>query len=186
MMKNVITAGLLGCLVLVVWTFVVNGLLGFRSRLDMNPIAAEREVYELLKESIVVPGRYICNPEVSAEGSFPGDEPVYSVLYSGMGHDSAGALIPVGLVLYILAPILGAALLSQASDKVLASYPRKVLFFTMIGMLLAVYGDLSNFGIGGYPAHAAFMLAVNSIVVWTLVGMVVAWRMRPDRKAFLR
>ena len=62
----------------------------------------------------------------------------------------------------------------------IASYPRKVLFFTAIGLLLAVYGDLMSFGIDGYPLSDALMLAAYDIMAWTLVGLVVAWRMQPE------
>jgi len=72
MRKKVISAGLLGGVVLIAWTFVVNGILGFQARIEMKQIAAERVVYETLKEHIVDPGRYICNPELTAEGRFPG------------------------------------------------------------------------------------------------------------------
>ncbi len=56
MAKRVIIAGLLGGVVLIAWTFAVNGLLGFKSSMDMNRIPAERQVYEVLKTSITEPG----------------------------------------------------------------------------------------------------------------------------------
>lgn len=180
MFKRVITAGLLGGVVLMLWTFVVNGLLGFQARIDMKQIAAEREVYEVLTEHVVEPGRYVCNPALTPEERFPDGEPVFSILYGGVGHEAAGGLMLVGLVVFFVAPTIGAWLLSQASKGVLASYRRKVMFFVAIGLLLAVFADLPSFGIGGYPARDAVALGVNHIVVWTLVGLVVAWRIRPS------
>jgi hypothetical protein len=180
MPKNVIRAGLLGGVVLIVWTFVVNGLLGFQARIDMKSIEAERTVYEVLKEHIVDPGRYLFNPALTTEERFPDGEPVFSVLYGGVGHESAGRFMLVGLVVFFLAPIIGAWLLSQTSGRVLASYPRKVLFFVGIGLLVAVFTDLPNFGIGRYPVTDAVLLAINHLIAWTLVGVVVAWRMRPE------
>ena len=75
-MKRVVIPGLLGGIVLVVWTFVVSGLLRFNSAIEMNQVPNERLVYEVLKEHVVEPGRYVCNPEVTATG-FPAGEPVY-------------------------------------------------------------------------------------------------------------
>jgi hypothetical protein len=181
MMKKAISAGVLGAVVLVVWTFVVNGVLGFQAGIDMKRIAAERQVYETLKEHIIDPGRYICNPELTSEGRFPEGEPVFSILYGGVGHESAGGLMLVGFVAFLFAPIIGSWLLSQTSERVLSSYPRKVLFFFAIGLLFAIFGDLRNFGIGGYPATDAMILAIYHIIVWTLVGLVVAWRLKPER-----
>lgn len=38
MLRRVVVPGLLGAVVLIVWTFLVNGLLGFKSRIDMRPV----------------------------------------------------------------------------------------------------------------------------------------------------
>jgi hypothetical protein len=182
MRKNVIMAGLLGFLVFVAWFFVVNGLLRFSANIEMKSIPEERFVYETLKEHVVEPGRYVMNPEVTPERQFPGDEPVFSVLYSGMGHESAGMFMLIGLVVFLLAPTIAAWLLSQASDRVLASYPRKVLFFTMIGLLIALFSDVDKFNIGDYPLADMALLAGHTIVVWTVVGLVMASRLKPRHR----
>ena len=179
MIKKIIVSGLLGGLVLIIWTFVVNGILGFRTSLDMKTIADERQVYELLKSNIVEPGRYTVNPELTPGGPFPDNEPVFSVIYGGMGHEAAGSLMLIGLIIFLIAPIIGAWLLSHASENVLSSYTCKVSFFTGIGILFALFSDLSSYGIGGYPLGDALLLAGHSIIVWTLVGLVVAWKMKP-------
>ena len=180
MLKKVIVSGLLGGVVLIVWGFVVNGIFGFNSSINMKQVPNERQVYEILKESIVEPGRYICNPELSLSGTFPGEEPVFSIHYSGMGHESAGGLALFQLAVFLLAPTIGAWMLSVTSGRIISSYPRKVLFFAVIGLLFAVFGDLMNFGIDDYPLNDALILAVHDIIVWTLVGLVVAWRIKPE------
>jgi hypothetical protein len=81
---------------------------------------------------------------------------------------------------FFLAPTIGAWLLSLTSERILSNYFRKVLFFAGIGLLFAVFGDLSNFGIGNYPLSDALILAVYTIAIWTIVGLVVAWRMQPE------
>ena len=181
-MKNVVSAGLLGGIVLIVWTFVANGLFGFQARIDMNQVPAEQQVYEALQEHVDTPGRYTINPQLTADGRFPDDKPVFSVLYCVMGHEAAGGLMLIGLVLYLLAPMIGAWLLSQSSVRVLTSYGRKVLFFTAIGLLFAIYGDLTSYGIGNYPLNDALAFAAFHIVTWTLVGLVVAWRIRAPQR----
>ncbi len=181
MLKKVIIAGMLGGVVLMVWTLVVNGIFRFQASIDMKRIEAERQVYEVLKEHIVDPGRYIINPELTSEMRFPDGEPAFSVLYGGVGHESAGSFMLVGLVIFFLAPMIGAWMLSQTSERVMSSYPRKVLFFVAIGLLFALFTDLTDFGIGSYPLRDALLFAINHIVAWTLVGVVVAWRMKPER-----
>lgn len=181
MTKKVIISGLLGALVLIIWTFVVNGLFRFKVNMDMKQIPNERQVYEVLKENIVQPGRYACNPQLTPERRFPEQEPVFSVLYGGVGHEAAGNQMLFGLVVFLLAPIVATWLLSQTSEKILSSYSRKVLFFAGIGLLFAIYGDLPNYGIGDYPLNDTFIFALHDIIVWTVIGLVVAWKMKPEK-----
>lgn len=180
MWKRIVSAGVLAGIVLTVWAFVVNGLLGFQARIDMKRISSERQVYELLRESIPAPGRYACNPPLTPEGRFPEGQPVFSVLYGGMGHEAAGRLMLVGLASFFLAPLLGAWLLSHASAEVLKSLPRKVLFFTGIGLLIAMFSDLQAFGIGGYPARDALLIGANHVLAWTAAGLAAARPLRPQ------
>ncbi|MEN8120249.1 MAG: hypothetical protein ABFS35_07880 [Bacteroidota bacterium] len=181
MIKKVLISGLLGGVTLIILTFVLNAVLGFKSSMDMKQISNEQEVYNLLKENIVEPGRYICNPEVNSEVGFPGAEPVFSVLYSGIGHDAAGSLMFVELIILLIAPIIAAWMLSMTNERILSSYLNKVSFFTIIGLLLAVYSTFSNFGIGNYPLSDSLILAVHNIFVWTIVGLAVAWQMKPEK-----
>jgi hypothetical protein len=180
MPRKVILAGLLGGVVLVVWMVLVNGIFGLHASINMKQIPAESLVYETLKEHVVDPGRYVVNPQLTAEGRFPEEEPVFSVIYGGMGHEAAGGLMLVGLIVFLLAPMIGAWMLSQTSARVQSSYSRKVLFFSAIGLLFAVFGDLMSYGIGGYPAKDTLILGAKDIIVWTLVGIVVAWRIKPE------
>jgi hypothetical protein len=181
MTRKVIIAGLFGAAVLIVWTFVVNGLFRFQASIDMRQIPGEAQVYEILKEHIADPGRYVVNPSLTAEGRFPDEEPVFSVLYGGMGHEAAGGHMLIGLIVFLLAPMVAAWMLSQTSERVMRSYSRKVLFFVGIGLLFATFGDLMKYGIGGYPARDVALLAAHKIVLWTVVGLVVAWRLKPSR-----
>jgi hypothetical protein len=180
MRKRVIISGLLGAVILIVWTFLVNGILGFGSSIDRKSISAERQVHEFLKASLSEPGRYIANPELTLAGTFPEGEPVFSIHYSGMGHDSAGTVMLVQLAMFAIAPMIGAWMLSVSSPWILSRYTRRVLFFAAMGLLIAVYGGIENFGIDGYPPVDALLLALLDVITWTLVGMVVAWRMRPE------
>jgi hypothetical protein len=178
MVKRVIIAGLFGGLVMIGWTFVVNGIFGFRVALDMNRITNERQVYELLEASIREPGRYICNPEVTGSG-FPPNRPVFSVIYGGVGHEAAGMTSLIHLPIAFVAPMIVAWMLLQASSQVLSRYSRKVFFFTAVGVLLGLLGRAADFGIGGYPLQSALILFVHEIALWTAIGLVMAWKVKP-------
>ena len=149
----------------------------------MRQVVAERQVYAALREHIVDPGRYTVNPAPTADGRFPGAEPVFGVFYGGLGHEAAGRLMLVGLAVALVAPIVAAWVLSQMSSRVLSSYARKVAVFVAIGLLFALVTDLASFGIRSYPPGDALKLAARHVVDWTLVGLVIAWRIGDGRPA---
>jgi len=176
---KVLVAGLLGGVVLFVLIFVANVVFKLQVNMDMKQVRSERQVYEVLKANIANPGRYICNPALTDQGRFPDNAEVYSIFYSGMGHGTAGKNLLIELGTFLLAPVIGAFMLSATSARVKSNYAAKVLFFSAIGLLIALCGDLSDMGIGGYPMRDALTLAVFDVVIWTLAGLVVAGMIRP-------
>jgi len=183
MLKRTLLSGALGFVVLVIWTFVANGVFGFANRVEMNRVPDEQRVHAMLEETITEPGAYVVNPQPVPDTGFPAGEPVFGVVYAGFGHESAGRMVFVNLGVGLAASLLTAGLLSMASAKVLARYWRRVLFVVAIGALIAVFRDLARFGIGGHPAGTALLLAGNTVVAWTLMGLAMAWSMRPPRDA---
>ena len=166
-----------------IWLFVVNGLLGFGSHINMNKVENERGLYDVLKTHVVEPGRYVVNPEVDPEVGFALNEPVFSVSYSGMGHEAAGWLMIVSLITVFVSTILAAWLLSVASRAFKSGYLRRVLYFAGIGILFAVSVDLEGYNIGGYPLDDTLLLMLNRFGMWTFVGVVVAWLLKPEPSA---
>jgi hypothetical protein len=179
MFMRVIVAGILGGLVIIVLGFVVNGVLGLNARVNLGQLPAERPVYEVLKEHVTEPGRYVCNPELTDARRYPPGEPVFSVLYGGMGHESAGMLALLQLAMFFILPILACRLLSQANAAVLSSYGRKVLFFALLGLIIALSKNLPAYGIGGYPLDSTVILSVHDFALWTVAGFAMAWAMKP-------
>jgi len=178
MVKRLLTAGLLGGVALVLWSFVVNGIFGFTSRLELNRVPDEPALYSVLEAEIVEPGAYVVNPELGPDRRFPADEPVFSIHYSGMGHEAAGRLQIMRLALAFATAFLVAGLLSMASDRVLSRYWSKVLFVALVGLLLALFGDLPRAGIGGYPMESALLIGANHFLSWVFAGLLIAWAMR--------
>ncbi|MGB2965275.1 MAG: hypothetical protein WBB69_14940 [Anaerolineales bacterium] len=180
MVKKVVIAGLLGWVVLIVWGFVVNGVFRFNSRVNLNQIPDDRRVYQFLKETITEPGRYIINPELTASGLFPDGDPVYSIHYSGLGHDAARELMLLQLAILLLIAMIAAWIMSLSSHRMLSSYPRKVLYFIAIGLLFSGFSFLTNFRIDRYPLTDALLLAIHDVSLWTILGLVLAWRITPE------
>jgi hypothetical protein len=179
MWKRIILAGVLGAVAMTVWAFLVNGIFWFTKDIAMKEIPDERAVYEVLKKNIIAPGRYVCNPAIVPPGMFPLNEPVFGITYSGEGHEAAGREQLVHLAIAFLASLIAAWMLSVASDRILSSYFRRALFFAVIGLLFAVFSDLQKAGISSYPLHDALLWAAYDVAMWTVVGFVVAWCIKP-------
>jgi hypothetical protein len=179
MQKKVIISGLVGAIVLLIWTFVVNGILGFNVRFNMKQVPNEREVYAMLKATISEPGRYLCNPALTPDGRYPESEPVFGIYYSGVGHEAAGVGMIFGLFEFLITPLLGAWMLSRTSDLYRSRSLNRVMFFIAIGLLLAITGDLHSFGIGGSPLNLALLFTARTLVTWAILGVVIAPFMRP-------
>lgn len=181
MTARVFVAGAAGGISLLLCTIILNVVLGFNVRFTMTPVPNEREVYSLLKAGVTQPGRYLCNPAPGPDGAFPDNEPVFGITYAGVGHEAAGIGTLLGLAQFFLAPLLGAWMLSRTSDQYRARFGNCVGFFVVIGILAAIVSDLGTFGIGGSPLSLALLFAARTLVTWTLVGLPVAWVMRPAR-----
>jgi hypothetical protein len=182
MTRRVFVAGVLAGVLVFVWYFMVNGIFGFNSRLTMKRVAEEEVVYETLRDHVTTPGKYVINPQPTERG-FPPDEPVFSVLYGGMGHEAAGKHVLASTPFFVILPLIAAWMLSKTSDRVLSSGPLKVTFVAAIGVLLAAWGHVRQFGIGGYPLSDSLLLGLHDVVLWTLIGLVLAWRIRPAAAA---
>ena len=181
-MKRVILAGLLGGVVLAVWFVIVDGVLGFKRGIEMKELADERSVYGFLVGHVPEPGRYVVNPEISPDRGFPGNDPVFAVQYSGLGHADAGQEILVGLVVMLLAPVLGAWIVSNASSPVLSGYGSRLVFFSVIGLVFSLFGVIERFGLARYSLGNAVALSVHDLVAWVLAGLVIAWLVRPTAR----
>ncbi len=163
-------------MVMVVFSFAVNGIFGLHSRLNMKPLRANREVYEVLKKEINQPGHYICNPALTAEGRFPDREPVFTVVNSGFTHGAAGAYFLAVLCHPLVAAFIATGMLAMASPRVPASYARKALFFVLIGLLFGLLTGIRS----DYPLADGLLKALYELMLWTVAGLVMAWRLRPS------
>ena len=179
MIRQAILAALLGIIVMLAYFVLTNGILRLQARVNMKQLAAERQVYALLKQHVTEPGRYLVNPEMTPEYRFPLNEPVFSVLYGGVGHETAGGGELFGLACNFVALLLASILIGLSAERIKRSYPHKVLAFMLVGALLAVYCDLTKVGIARYPLADAGILALSDLLAWTFVGLAVAWIFKP-------
>ncbi|KPJ94489.1 MAG: hypothetical protein AMS18_03625 [Gemmatimonas sp. SG8_17] len=191
MKKEVLAAGLLGGTVMLVWLFVTNAVLPFKSNLihrDLS-LANQLEVHQALKDNIAESGTYSV-PYLSQEEEvqFPDyrNQPVYSITYEGFTHGggsggSTVASFPVVLLAVFVPPLIAAWMLSVASPTILAKYSRRFLFVAALGVIVALYDDVLQMAFGPQPKDYLTFLAINNLIAWALTGLVIARRIRPVR-----
>jgi hypothetical protein len=191
MKKEVLAAGLLGGIVVLVWLFVTNAVLPFKSNLihQVIPLANQLEVHEALKDNIRESGTYNV-PYLSREeeAQFPDyrNQPVYSITYEGYTHGGGGAgstmaSLPVLVLAVFLPPLIAAWLLSVASPTILSKYSRRFLFVAVLGVIVALYDDVLQMAFGPQPKDYLTFLAINNLIAWALTGLVIARKIRPVR-----
>ena len=66
----------------------------------------------------------------------------------------------------------------MASEKVLAKYSRRVFFVMILGLFLAVYGDV----LSEKPMDRILLSSINHVITWFLAGLVIGWHIRPMAK----
>lgn len=75
--------------------------------------------------------------------------------------------------------MVAAWLLSQASDRVLATHLRRVLFVSILGLFIAVTADLLSSLTDELPFASVAGKGVASVITWVLIGFVLVWRIKP-------
>lgn len=189
MKKEVLVAGLLGGAVMLVWLFVTNAVLPFKSNLihQVLPLSNQLVVHEALRDNITESGTYsVPYLSLEEETQFPDyrNQPVYSITYEGYTHGggsggSTMSSLPVVIMAVFIPPLIAAWMLSVASPAILAKYSRRFLFVAVLGVIVALYDDVLQMAFGPQSKDYLVFLALNNLIAWTLTGLVIARRIRP-------
>jgi hypothetical protein len=181
MTKRILLAAVLGTVALFFWNAVANTVFLLTPRLEMGRVPDEPAVYDIVRQHVTEPGGYTLNPPLTAAGEFPQGEPVFGIHYSGFGHEAAGTLMLIDVLLAFGSVLLAALLASATSERVRSSFAGRFLFLAGVGLLVAVIGDLPRFGIGGLPAGLALLATASTFGSWLLAGALMAWTLRDRR-----
>jgi hypothetical protein len=187
MRKEVWIGGGLGGLTMFVWLFISNAVVPLKSSLIHKIAPNQLAVHEALKANITEPGTYSCpylSPAEEAKMPDYRSQPIYSITYSGTTHGNPGSPWDfVAIPLLFVATTAAAWMLSMASPAIRSTYFRRVVFVALIGVIVAVYDDLLQLSFGPQPRDYLLFLAVNNVITWILVGLVVAGCVRTNRGA---
>jgi len=177
MKKEILLSGLLGGIVIFVWLIISTGPLQISGN-RAHPIPNDKEIHTLLKERITEPGIYFLpdHPDENRD-EYPDyeNEPLFSIIYGGRTPGTFLGQLFFELFCIFAAPVIAAWMLSVTSERILAKYSRRVLFVAVLGLFLAVFGDVFS----EKPMDNILLSSINSLITWALVGLVIAWRIKP-------
>lgn len=183
MKKQILLAGLLGGIVILMWSIVSQTMLPFKRYYTLKTFPDQLEIHRLLKERITQPGIYVCpyfsTYEEAIQLESYGDQPIFSISYTGATHNTVGSLLSLCVLAIFVAPTIAAWMLSVTSPKILSSYARRVVFVAALGLFLAIFGDWLRQMEDTQPTGLIVFLMVNSLITWVLAGLVIAWRVKP-------
>jgi hypothetical protein len=178
MKKDIMLSGLLGGFMIFAWIIISSSILPINGDLP-EEIPGDKEIHTMLKNKTLESGIYWMPGHTGqAEGQYPDydNEPIFYIFYAGATPNTMIVPTIVEILCIFLTTMIAAWLLSGASEKILAKYSRRVLFVTSIGLLFAVYGDLYS----QKPLNLILLSSINNLISWTLVGLVLAWRIKPQ------
>jgi hypothetical protein len=179
--RQIIVSGLLGGVVIFAWLVVSTGILRIGAT-PIRPLPDQAELHAALKKRITEVGTYACL-YISSEkeaSQYPNylNEPLYAITYKGYTHNTVPGFKHPGLLGILLAPVVAAWLLAKSSDGILARYWTRVLFVTVLGLLLALGGDWPRAMASEDPASRLLPVTAKTIVAWLLAGLVISWRIK--------
>ncbi len=185
MIRNILMSGILGGAVMFAATLACRILLPGTGAPLLQPMPGQVQIHAALKERITQPGTYVCPylPPEERRAFFPNylNEPVFAITYRGHTHATVPGFASVGMLSFLLAPMAASWLLSQASARVLASYWRRYAYIAALGVFIILDADLMRNLTDDLSFKAVVGIALVDLITWTLVGLVLAWSVRPRR-----
>ncbi len=181
-MKQILLSGVFGSLVMFVGLLIGSSMVQFGGNTALQTVPDQSELLTELKERINEPGTYVVPYEtdgVMATDPDYLDEPFFEISYKGYTHRSVPGLSSSGTLAFFFAPMIAAWLLSMASPEVLSNYTKRVLFVMALGLLVVVSDDWLGSMKESIPPRQMLASAIGSMITWILVGMVVAWQVKP-------
>ena len=190
-MKRVLASGLLGGLAMFVWGGLSYTVLPWH-RMTMRSFRQESVLAADLRAQASQPGVYIVpgypdaatmkSPDAEAAWKAAAKKGPYAlVVYQPNGSDPAAPQpFAIGLLLEVAIATLAAGLLAVAAPA-LPGYCRRVIFVSCFGVLAALTGPLMEWNWLKYATSYAIVNAIDVVVSFIVVGLVVAALVRPKR-----
>ncbi len=181
-MKKIIIGGLVGGIILFVWSFLAWVVLPLHTP-SMHKIPNEDAVMSMLKQSLPDKAVYLfphgpgMTPDQSAQNAWAEkmkQGPTGMIIFNPNGTDPMmpGQML-VGFVLDLLSALLVAWLLTR-STALGSSFAGRVAFCGMFGIFAMLFDYLMMWNWMGYPGDFTVGLILDGIIAWLLAGLGIA------------
>ena len=181
-MKKIVIGGLIGGVILFVWSFLAWVILPLHTP-TLHKIANEDAVVSALQPALPDKAVYIFphNPGMSADQAAQNAwmektrrGPAGLIIYNPAGSDPMmTSQMVIGFIIDILAALLVAWLLTR-STALASSYFGRVAFCGMFAIFAMLFDYLTMWNWMGYPGDFTIALIVDGLIAWLLAGLGIA------------
>lgn len=189
-MFRIIIGGLIGAVVAFAWSFVSWMVLPWHD-VAMNKFTNQEFVSWVIKENAPCDGVYV-SPYCDTKGVELSPEEIKQNMDQQMDAMKKGPFIytqvklkgvdPTSPHIYIysfLTQFIGAALISWLLLQTSSGYGKRLLFVTVIGLIVGVLGFVPDWNWWGAGYKFTLVMVADLVVTWFLAGLVLAAYVKP-------
>jgi len=179
--KRAIATGFVAGLVGLACTTIFQQLIPIRDELGYKEVPNEEMVLEVLDANLRETGLYLLPGHSPPDSLFRERYeagPIFRIhsLQSGAGG-TLHVLIPV--LALLIAPIIPSWCLWSLCRNGRPGFGSRVFLVALFGVFVALWTDLRMWGMELYPLNYSLFLAASSVATWVILGLVIAWRIKP-------
>jgi len=178
---QVVRNGLLAGVVGILWTSLAFGFLPLRSTLGWKEVPNEAAVLQVLDSSLLETGLYLVpgnSPPDSLFRARHADGPFFRVhsLRTGTAYPFQAL---ISLLALLLAPLIPAWFLAGLCSRESPTYGARVGVVALFGVFVTLTSELQLWGMELYPLGYSLLLSAHAITSWVVMGLFLAWRIKP-------
>jgi len=185
MNSKVVATGLIAGLVGLACTTVLQSAIPIRDRLGYKDVPNEDVVLKVLDTNLRETGLYLLPGHSPPDPLFRQryeEGPIFRIqsLRTGAGG-APHVFIPI--LALLIAPIIPSWYVWRLCRNGRPGFGSRVFQVALFGIFLVLWADLRMWGMELYPLNYSIFLAASSVATWVIVGLVIAWRIKPSSAA---
>lgn len=182
MKRQIVTSGLLAGLVGILWTVVALGLVPFRDSMGWKETPNEDLLLPLLDGNLTEEGLYLLPGHSPPDSLFRArhDEGPFFRVHSLPRGTEGPIRSLISILSLLVAPLIPAWFLAALCRSGSPGFGARVGAVSLFGLFLALTANIQLWGMELYPLAYSLLLSANGILSWVVIGLFLAWRIKPD------